>query len=217
MKNFSIINDMTIKSDVIIKACKLLDEDQQIGLVAPKIQEIIHGNLPGVTNRIKSYGVLLSKIHIIRKSVLDKMGFFDEKFRTYHIDDDSCLSVLNLGYTIIFTKDVGVIHYRIRDEKDNEARAISTKKLKDNSEKKYFEQKWKNIEKKIEKIDKIKYLKYTRRCDIIYFSNILSKFVPKSIYDIFLEKSIIFNDKKYNDLRDFYLAQKYPVEIIRNS
>ena len=42
-------DDFEIKSEILIKCCKLMEKEKDIGIVAPKIQEPRFGNLPGVT------------------------------------------------------------------------------------------------------------------------------------------------------------------------
>ena len=34
------------------------------------------------------------------------------------------------------------------------------------------------------------------------------------LQDWFLEQAVVFKDTKYNDLEDFFLAQRYPEELI---
>ena len=34
------------------------------------------------------------------------------------------------------------------------------------------------------------------------------------LYDWFLKQTVVFHDKNYDHLKDFFLAQKYPDEIL---
>jgi GT2 family glycosyltransferase len=138
-------DDTVLMPEVFIKSCNLMDKEEQIGLIAPKDQESIHGNLPGVTLKLRQYWALLSRFHIFRISVLKEINYYDKNFRTYYTDDDSCLSVLAKGYTIAFTRDVGMIHYRIPDQDINLARATNQDTTKLEKELKYLENKWKNL------------------------------------------------------------------------
>ena len=131
-------DDFIAVPEVLIKACRLMDDRPSLGLVAPKMIEPGYGNLPGV--EFTPNFLVLSKTHIFRTAVLREMGFFDENYRTYFIDDDSCLSVLQAGYAMIFTMEVGLIHYRVKDEIRQRNAAIQTTARV--QEGKHFEEKW---------------------------------------------------------------------------
>ena len=215
---FTANDDFVIVPDVLIKCCKFMDREKQIGFVAPKIQEPRYGNLPGVT--VKKYWILLSKIGIFRASVLKEINYFDENYRTYYVDDDNFLSVMKLGYTTIFSREVGVIHYRVRDENINEARAINQDDRRVAKDHKHLIQKWFKLEENIEKYlnsypsKKDRATFFTYICNKIYYSKSLAPIVPRWLYDWFLEKVIIFKDENYRNMNNFYLAQKYPKELI---
>lgn len=206
---------------VLIKACELMDKEEQIGIVAPKDQEPRHGNLPGVTLKLRLYWALLCKFHIFRSSVLKKINYFDENFRSYYVDDDSCLSVLKMGYTIIFTKEVGMIHYRVPDINVNEARALNMNQEKGRRDVEYIHKKWEPLTKNIERylqphpIKKYKTMYFAHICSKAYHSKPLQRLITKRIYDLMLDQSVVFKDKKYTHLKDFYLPQKYPKEVLR--
>lgn len=213
-------NDLVVVPKVIVKACKLMDKEKQIGLVAPKLQEPTYGNLTGVTNKIDQYQVLLPKAFIFRSSVLKEINYFDENFRTYFIDDDSPLSVLKLGYTIIFTKEVGIRHSRLKDEELNISRATALNELKSEREIKYFNKKWKHLEENLKEYRAKNPFLFKKLSSMMYYSKKLrpiiklnTKFSMK-LQDWFLEQAVVFKDTKYNDLEDFFLAQRYPEELI---
>jgi len=213
-------DDTIIKPKVIIKACKILDEDDQIGLVAPKDQEVVFGNFPGVTIKMRQYWTLLGKFHIFRSDILKKINYFDESLRTYYSDDDSCLSVLQLGYSYLFTKEVGMIHYRYSDEEVKNVRTINRNKKINEKELAYIQKKWEKLKFKIYEYlkpyptKKRKALYFSHFCSKTYHSKILKYLVSKGLYDFCLKQSVVFNDKKYNKLKDFYLAQRYPDDIL---
>ena len=216
-------DDITVIPEIMSKACKLMDNDGQIGLVGPKDQELKHGNLPGVTLKLRQSWALLCKFSIVRMEILKKIGYFDERFRTYYIDDDICLSVLSLGHSIIYTKETGLIHYRVKDEKTNIAKEESCNKEKNLRDLAYLEKKWAPLKKDVEEYledfrwKKQKALYFAMLCDKTYHSKFLQFFMPKYIYDLMLEQAVVFKDKKYDRLKDFFLAQKYPDEIVSSS
>jgi len=222
-----ISDDFILFPKVLIKACKLMENESQIGLVTPRIQDSKYGNLHGMTiDSIKQYWALFGEAFIFRSSLMTEIGYFDETFRTYYIDLDFPLTVLKLGYTTISTKEVGFIHHRIRDEEINSARATTRKIMKNQQEKEYIEKKWNYLQNKIGNYLRHSYLKkykalfFKRLCSIMYYSQSLRPFVEKNnkfsnkLYDLLLEQIVVFKDKRYDYLKDFYLAQKYPEEII---
>lgn len=221
-----IADDEVLVPKVLIKACKLMNEDNRIGLVGPKVQEPTRGNLPGVALKTHQYRALCSKVPIFRSSVLREINYFDESFRTYHVEGDSFLSVMKLGYTTIFTREVGVIHYRTRDESINLARAITLNKRKNRNEIKYFHKKWRNLHISLEEylcyspLKKCKSAFFLFVCNRIYLSKSLRPFIKRNhkimvnLYDWLLEQAVVFKDKNYDHLRDFFLAQKYPNQVI---
>lgn len=216
--------------EVLIKACQLMEEDQQIGLIAPKLQEPSFRNLHGVTrSRIKKYWVLLSKFFMLRADVLKKINYLDESFRSYFIDDDSFLSVMNLGYSTIFTKEVAFIHYRVQDQDTNVAKAINYDRIESEKQLNYLYKKWEKLELNLKEYlrnlphKKMRAIFFTALCDKMYYSDSLKNLVEKNtefsmkLFDLFLQQAVVFKDKKYDNLKDFFLAQKYPDEIIEGT
>ena len=214
-------DDTVLFPEIFIKSCELMDREKQIGLVAPKDKEPLHGNLPAVTLKLKKYWALLSKFHIFRHSVLKEIGYYDENLKSYYTDDDSCLSVLSRGYTIAFTKEVGMIHYREPYDVDqSKARKENLKENEIKKEQEYLDKKWKNLTEYLNDYIKNNYIKtsrqiyFTHYCSKAYHSKTLQMITPKFLYDFFLEQSVIFNDKEYSNLKDYYLIQRYPEVVI---
>lgn len=220
-------DDAVVAPEILVKACKFMDNEEQIGLVAPKDQETTRANVHGVTlSRIRRYWTLLSKFHIIRASILKKMNYYDESFRTYYTDDDSFLSVMKLGYTTIFTREVGHIHYRIQDENVNQARMENRDEQINKQEREYLFKKWADLELNINKylrhssLKKRKSVTFNFICEKMYGSEHLRPFIEKNqkislkLYDLCLSQALIFEDKNYSNLKDFFLSQKYPDDII---
>jgi len=220
-------DDIVIKPKVFIKACKLMDKEKQIGFVSVKTQESRHGNLAGIPSKIKTYGMLLSYFHIFRGSVLiDEMNMFDKALRSYRIDIDSSLAVLTRGHTIISTKEIALVHYRVHDEDINEARATNEAIIEKSGEEEYFNKKWMSIEEKIqdyfkkEPLVKRRSLFYNRIVQTMYYADWIKPYVEKNhklavkVYNWALDNTIVFKDENFQNLEDFHLAQKYPKEFI---
>ena len=216
-------DDFVLVPKVLIKACMLMDSHKEIALVAPKVKEPTFGNLPGVEF---SLNLVLSKTHIFRASMLRKINYLDENFRTYFVDDDSCLAIMNQGYTIIFTKEVGVIHNRTQDEIWTHNQNI--RKDENQRESEYFRKKWDDLHSKIGEylhsapIKRYRSLFFMRVC-IEMFERRLIRLVPGKghafvvqLYDRLLEQCVVFKAKEYEQLKDFYLAQKLPKDVLAN-
>ena len=219
-------DDIVVVPKVLIKACKLMDEEEQIGLVAPKMQESTYGNLHAVGLIVKQYSVLFGKAHLYRSSLLKDIDYWDESFRTYYVDMDAFLSIMKLGYTTIFTREVAIVHSRFREKTDDSARAVTTNIMKSRQETEYLMGKWKDLQVRSEEcschspLKRYRAIFFERACEIMYYAKWLCPFVEKNnklamkLFDWFLERAAIFKDKRYDHLKDFYLAQKYPEEII---
>ncbi len=217
-------DDFVLVPKVLIKACMLMDCHKEIALVAPKVKEPTFGNIPGVELHLNF--LVLSKTHIFRASVLRKINYLDENFRVYFVDDDSCLAVLNLGYTIIFTKEVGVIHNRTQDEIWTHNQNI--RKDENQRESEYFRKKWAELHLKLDEYIRSSPIKKYRslffmRVYIETFKRRLTRLVPKKghafvaqLYDHLFEQCVVFKAKEYEHLKDFYLAQKFPKEVLVN-
>jgi len=218
-------DDFLLVPRVLIKACKLMDNHKDIALVAPKMQEPTFSNLPNVGVYINY--LVLSKTHIFRASVLRETNYFDENFRTYIVDTDSCLSALNKGYAIAFTREVGVIHYRLQDE----IRAINKTITKENiKERQYYKEKWALLNSKLDEyissssVKKFKSIFFQTLCQYwyqyIYKGRLARPVVEKShvfvapLYDWLLEQYAAFKAEEYQHLKDFYLIQKLPKEVL---
>ncbi len=217
-------DDFVLIPDILIKVCRLMDEYREIGLVAPKLEEPTFGDIHGV--ELVGDFLVLSKMHIFRTSALKEMNYLDENFRTYGTDDDSCLAILNLGYTIIFTKEMGAIHTRIKDKSRN-CNQYATKTDNQQYEREYLWKKWGGLESRISAYLKLSFfkkyrLKFIRLICKAIFRFKLIRFMPEKyhksalqLYDRLLEQCVVFKAKEYDHLKDFYLAQKIPKEILK--
>ena len=223
---FPVADDSSIVSNVAIKACKLMNEEDQISLVIPKVYEPDFGHLHRVSLPKNVYWLLWGKAFIFRASAFKEMNYFDEAYRIYSVESDTSFSIQKLGYTSIFTKDIGIIHNRADDAEKNKARSSNIDKDKKNKEIKYFDIKWQPLIKEVEKylhnfpLKKRKALVYRRLCATMFYANWLKPFVnindkvSMNLYDWLMEKSIIFSDKNYKNMKDFVYAQKLPDEIL---
>lgn len=148
----------------------------------------------------------------------------DSFIQGFENDDDTFPSVMNLGYTTIFTRDVAFIHYWAQDQDIN--LAINYDQIETQKQSNYLYKKWEKLELNLKEylrrstFKKKKAIFFTALCGKMYYSKHLKGLVEMNnnlsmeLFDWFLEKAVVFKDKKYDDLKDFYLGQKYSDEII---
>jgi len=217
-------DDIVFVPEVCTKACKLMDKNKQIGMVSPKVM-LQEGRLPALSLMTKQFWTILTLTFIVRRSVLEEMGYFDERYYSYFIDTDTSISILYLGYTVVVTREIGMYHKHPLSSRDNEAYQRNRKLRQEDMMRGY--KKWDDLGIKIRKYLRNSYWKkqralfFTRCCSLMYDVELLQTFIKKhykyamKLHDFFLENVTVFKDKNYNHLEDFFLAQKYPDEIIK--
>ena len=211
-------DDFIVFSKVLIKCCNLMDRHPDIGMVSPKIIESARSNFPNIG--IFKNRLLLSKTHIFRSDVLKKINFLDERFKTYYVDVDSHLSVLNLGYTTIFSRETCVVHTRIHDETRELNVSDDTTFQK---ESKYYKQKWKRLDMNlnVSSFNRFKVYIFWSLQNKLRHSRHMKSFMEKEklfvikLFDWVLQRCVVFNVKEYNHLKDFYLSQKLPKGVLK--
>lgn len=216
-------DDYILVPKVFINACKLMDEYEDIGFVSIKTKESIYEDLPGI--ELFNF-LVLSGTHTFRTSVLKEINYLDEFFRTYGVDDDTSFAVLNSGYTIIFTKEVGIIHNQIEDEL-RIVNANNVNKDMRKREEEYLVKKWSGLNSRIDKyMNAFLFKKYKVKIFVLAYKAIfkfkLLRFLPPisrktaiKFCDWLLKQCAVFEAKEYSHLKDFYLAQKLPKEILK--
>ena len=219
-------DDMTIVPEVIKKSCELMDKEEKISLVMPKAYEPEFGHLHRVSLAERYYWLLYGKSFLFRTSALKEMNYIDETYRTYSLESDSAFSILKLGYTIIFTKEIGINHYRAEDIEKNKARNVNKDNKTLDKERKYFDKKWGSLMAEVENYikndpsKKRKALFYRRLIATMFYAKWLRPFLKISkkgsmkMYDWIMDRSLIFKDEKYRHMKNFVLAQKLPDEIL---
>lgn len=55
---------------------------------------------------------IVGAFFLTRKSVLEKVGYFDEKFFMYGEDLDLCLRIKKAGYKVMYVPEVKILHYK---------------------------------------------------------------------------------------------------------
>ena len=207
-------DDFIVFSKVLIKCCNLMDKHPDIGMVSPKMIESTRSNFPNVG--IFKNCLLLSKTHIFRYDVLKKINFLDERFKTYYVDVDSHLSVLNLGYTTIFSRETGVVHTRIHDET---RRLNVSDDATFQKESKYYKQKWEELgmNLNVSSFNRFKVYIFWSLQNKLRHSNYMKCLMEKEklfaikLFDWVLQRCVMYNAMEYKKFKDFYMAQKLPL------
>ena len=214
-------DDFLLVPETLIKCCNLMDKHPEVGMVSPKFIESKYSNFPNVArwnNRI-----VISKTHVFRTSVLKEIGLLDDTFKTYYVDADSTLAVLNKGYTTMFTREVGAIHLRVEDEtrKGNNVNSELEEK-----EENYYTTKWKDLENKLidnpSHISRFKGYIFGHAQGWLRENSIMKRMMKKDskfairFFDWLLQKCVVYKAKGYDHLKDFYLAQKLPEDVLKS-
>ncbi len=133
-------NDTLMLRDTVPPLLKILNSDEKYGVAAPLIMNPDRSLQPsyGIDLTITSefvqkffYDRLLTKRHarrekpytlepdwvtgacfLIKKSLYQEIGGFDENYFIYVEDADLCRRIRNLGYKIVFTSEAEVIHFK---------------------------------------------------------------------------------------------------------
>ncbi len=113
-------NDTVVKSGAFDRMINFMDKTPEAGACAPKLL-----NTDGTIQHqgglfIKKFWNASSPIVIdfaigacllVRRDVIDRIGFLDEKLFFYNDDLDWCLRIRRAGFKIYFIPDAEVIHY----------------------------------------------------------------------------------------------------------
>ena len=65
-------------------------------------------------NSVREVDWLIGACWLIRKSVVDEVGPFDESFYLFHEETDWCYRIRQKGYCIFFTPETTILHYGSR-------------------------------------------------------------------------------------------------------
>ena len=200
----TINDDMDVVPSTFKKCIELFKKDESIGLIALKMVERRYDNYPNV--QVDKNGFVLSKVYIVRKSILKQIGFNDEHFKTYLIDLDMHLSFLDNGYSTCVSRDVGVIHHRC--ERNRDSYPETDKELYD-YQIDYFNKKWEKF--KPCRRTLFFYLRKCMHCRLIRFLMRNQNRLFIRLYDYVLDNCSRFRYKKMD--KDFYLFQNYKLKF----
>ena len=112
-------DDTEIVPESLDTAVRILDTDPTVGMVGLKMKDTKGpGRFEAYRGGISEYGILNCNHGVLRTSLAQRVGLFNESYRSYMIDPDLTASVLCAGHRVVMTREVAVLHHREWAERD---------------------------------------------------------------------------------------------------
>lgn len=110
--------DSKVSQNLVTEMVKVLETDDRIGLIAPFV---IHRNNPKNPPKqvIENISTAMTSGSILRLSVFNEIGKFEEKLFIDYIDHEYCLRMRSLGYKVVQLNSVSISHDLGRTETKN--------------------------------------------------------------------------------------------------
>jgi glycosyltransferase involved in cell wall biosynthesis len=106
-------DDTEIVAGGLDTAVAILESDSTVGMVGLKMKDTRGpGRHEAYRGGISEYGILNCNHGVLRTSLAQTVGYFDEAYRSYTIDPDLTASILCTGQRVVITRDVAVLHHR---------------------------------------------------------------------------------------------------------
>ncbi len=122
---FFVNNDTLFTSDIITPLAVFMKQNETNGIAAPSLSnedgsfQISYGKFPSLLNEWKTKREVVVSGNIewvtgaammVRRSVFEQAGGFDEKYFMYFEDIDLCFRVLRNGFSIKYFQELSLIH-----------------------------------------------------------------------------------------------------------
>ena len=228
---FSANDDAIYIEKPFIKAIDEMNSNDDIGIVGIRTLETRWGNVAYMMalNEIKLYNVqcsfILTPIDVV-EDIRDSLFVEDNRYCLF--DYEWSIEVLKRGYTTMFTRDTGMIHFRVDAARDDRAEFVRNNGGKSDSGWGYEKIKYGSFEERVrsylntsegkKKIRRWNYYNALRNFQRRYNYSSTRWLFDNSFfhytYDRFTEKMIVFRNYYYDNHPDFYVCQKYPNELI---
>jgi hypothetical protein len=135
--------DTEVKGGAFQAMVEFMDSNPQVGLAGTRVvypdgspQHSVHNRYPGEKYAKHAFKGLRGEIAwvkgasmIVRRSVFQNVGGFDERFFLYCEETDLCLSIRKSGWAIGYILDATVIHWRGQSERDARPKDVWRKKF----------------------------------------------------------------------------------------
>jgi len=106
-------DDTEIVAGSLDAAVAILESDATVGMVGLKMKDTKGPDRDeAYRGGISEYGILNCNHGVLRTSLAQAVGYFNEGYRSYMIDPDLTASILCTGHRVVMTRDVAVLHHR---------------------------------------------------------------------------------------------------------
>ncbi len=93
-------------------------EKQKVAILSPRYRDIVSGRVGSSSNQYFNHGagaygeplVVITSGNLVKSSVFDTVGYFNEALFVDHVDTEFCLRCATLGYKILETYDAILEH-----------------------------------------------------------------------------------------------------------
>jgi GT2 family glycosyltransferase len=148
---FFVNNDTVLTSDIIRTLTEFMETKTKCGVAAPVLRnddgsfQLSYGKFPSITNEINTQEQtraiesmrknqmeqkkMIEKIDwvtgaamMVRRSVFEQVGGFDEKYFMYFEDVDFCKRVAQAGYSIDYLPRISLIHFKGKSYEESDAK-----------------------------------------------------------------------------------------------
>lgn len=207
-------DDNVVINNILDKTISILNDNFNIGMAALKVKDAI-GQFKDAEyiGGIWISGILNVNQGMIRTELMHKIGYFDESYVDYGIDADLTVKVLLAGYNVVYTKEIGILHYRDHDtgamnQNIRKERFLKAKEIY-NSKYNYLSQNSIIKQSLFRFFFKLFYSLCTK-----YF-NIFRQYNKRDIYNCTEAKFISYFDLIRSLFKDYYLVQSLPGKYIQ--
>ncbi len=115
---FLLNNDMIFEKNFLIELIEYGEKNKKVGILGPRICQYDNPNqnqwsyLQNIKNP-KELNIVSGGAILIRKNVVNRIGYLDRRFKMYHDDWDFCLRAIKCGFLVVYipTKDK-ILHKR---------------------------------------------------------------------------------------------------------
>jgi GT2 family glycosyltransferase len=112
-------------TDVVVgsldTAIAILESDAAIGMVGLKMRDTRGpGRHEPYRGGLSEYGILNCNHGVLRTELAQRVGFFNEAYRSYMIDPDLTASILCTGARVVMTREVAILHHREWAEREGD-------------------------------------------------------------------------------------------------
>ncbi|MFX1392101.1 MAG: glycosyltransferase family 2 protein [Promethearchaeota archaeon] len=112
-------NDTIVEKDLIEEIVKIIDNNKKIGIIGPRICSYDNPNqnqwesLQNLNNYLYEIDFVSGAALLLRKELIQKIGFLDNRYIQYVEDKDYCYSARRAGYKVIYAQTKSKILHKV--------------------------------------------------------------------------------------------------------